>query len=213
MDVPARPSPHLDPHSEFVLDTRDLGRRAGSMREVRRSVTAPADWALELVRVPAGDAVQLDLRLESVMDGVLVSGTVTAPVAAECGRCLDPISSELAAPVQELFSYEPDPDDDEAPVVDGDLLDLEAVLRDAVVLALPLNPVCDEECPGLCPGCGIRLADAEPGHRHEEIDPRWEALAALSASESPRSADSDDNGKTSAADAPRRPADPKTQES
>jgi uncharacterized protein len=194
MDVPARPSPHLDPHSEFVLDTRDLGRRAGSMREVRRSVTAPADWALELVRVPAGDAVQLDLRLESVMDGVLVSGTVTAPV-------------------QELFSYEPDPDDDEAPVVDGDLLDLEAVLRDAVVLALPLNPVCDEECPGLCPGCGIRLADAEPGHRHEEIDPRWEALAALSASESPRSADSDDNGKTSAADAPRRPADPKTQES
>jgi uncharacterized protein len=183
------------------------------MREVRRRVAAPDDWALELVRVPSGSAVELDLRLESVMDGVLVSGTVTAAVSAECGRCLDPISSQLAAPVQELFSYQPDPEDEEAPVVAGDLIDLTGVLRDAVVLALPLNPVCSEDCPGLCPGCGARLADAEPDHHHDAVDPRWAALAALSpTAETPRSTDSDDNGETSAADA-LSAADPKTQES
>jgi uncharacterized protein len=183
------------------------------MREVHRRIAAPQDWALELVKVTPGAPVDLDLRLESVMDGVLVTGSIAAPVTAECGRCLDPITSQLSAPVQELFSYEPDPEDEEAPVVDGDLIDLEGVLRDAVVLALPLNPVCDEDCPGLCPGCGIRLADADEGHHHDEVDPRWASLAALSvASELPPSADSDDNGGPTTADAP-RPADPKTQES
>src|SRR5262249_1883964 len=158
-----------------VLDTRDLGRRAGSMREVRRDVIAPDSWALELVRVPAGASVELDLRLESVMDGVYLSGTAVAPVSAGCGRCLDPISLELDAPLQELFAYEPDPEDAEAPVLDGDLIDLEGLLRDAVVLALPLNPLCEPDCRGLCPGCGARLAEVGPEHHHDAIDPRWAA--------------------------------------
>lgn len=174
----------------MVLDTRELGRRAGSMRELHRQVSAPTDWALELVRVPLGAAVELDLRLESVMDGVLVSGTVTAPVAAECGRCLEPIQTAMTAPIQELFSYQPDPEDAAAPVLDGDLIDLTDLLRDSVVLALPLNPVCAEDCPGLCAGCGARLADVGPDHGHPEIDSRWAALAGLD----PSSADPDDNG-------------------
>jgi uncharacterized protein len=177
--MPSRPSAHPDPRSPFVVDTRDLGRRAGAMRELSRELRAPDDWSLELVRVPAGSAVPLDLRLEAVVDGVLVTGQVQVPVAAECGRCLEPITSTLDVSVSELFAYEPDPDDDEAAVLDGDFIDLGTLLHDAIVLALPLNPVCAQQCAGLCAGCGARLADVEPGHSHDGHDPRWAVLAAL----------------------------------
>jgi DUF177 domain-containing protein len=178
--VPARPSLHLDPRSPLVLDTRELGRRAGSMREVRRELPAPPGWSLELVSVPVGVPVVVDLRLESVMDGVLVTGTVTAPVDAECGRCLDPVHSEVVASIQELFAYEPDPQDEDALGLDGDFIDLAPVARDAVVLSLPINPLCDEDCLGLCAVCGARLADVEPDHSHDNLDSRWAALAGLS---------------------------------
>lgn len=169
----------LDPRAPFVLDTRELGRRPGSMRAARWSADAPDGWGLELVRVPAGTTVELDLRMESVMDGVLVSGTVTAEVDAECGRCLEPLRTALDAEVQELFAYAPDPGDDDVPTVDGDFIDLEPLVRDAIVLALPLNPVCAEDCAGLCTGCGEPLRTLEPDHGHDAPDPRWASLAAL----------------------------------
>ena len=175
----SRAAAHLDPRAPLVLDTRELGRRAGSMRAVQRTVAAPAGWELDLVGVPAGSEVQLDLRLEAVMDGVLVSGTVSAPIRAECGRCLTPVDSIIEADVQELFAYEPGPDGDEIALLDGDLINLEPVARDAVVLGLPLNPVCRDDCAGLCAGCGEPLADLPAGHGHDEIDPRWAALAAV----------------------------------
>ena len=175
----SRTAAHLDPRAPLVLDTRELGRRAGSMRTVQRTVSAPAGWELDLVGVPAGSEVQLDLRLEAVMDGVLVSGTVAAPIRAECGRCLAPVEDEVDVDVQELFAYDPAPDGDEISLVEGDLINLEPVLRDAVVLALPLNPVCRDDCAGLCAGCGEPLADLPAGHGHDDIDPRWAALAAL----------------------------------
>lgn len=171
--------PRLDPRAPFVLDTRELGRRPGSMRAVRRTVPAPAGWGLELVEVPVGSDVTLDLRLEAVMDGVLVSGAVVAGVRAECGRCLEPVDDEVEVDVQELFAYDAEAHEDEIAVLSGDLLDLEPVVRDAVVLALPLNPVCDDDCRGLCAGCGERLASLPAGHSHETIDPRWAALASL----------------------------------
>lgn len=177
--------PRLDPRSPFVLDTRELGRRPGSMRHVRRTVGAPDDWSLELVRVPAGADVELDLRLESVMEGVLVTGTAGAPVAAECGRCLEPVTDRLTVEVQELFGYEPAPDDAEAPTLGGDLLDLTELLRDAVVLALPLNPICDDNCSGLCSGCGGKLAELGADHTHDDLDPRWTALSGLTQDPSP----------------------------
>jgi uncharacterized protein len=170
--------PRLDPRSPLVLDTRELGRRPGSMRHARRTIPAPADWGLELVRVPAGADVELDLRLEAVMEGVLVTGTADAPLDAECGRCLEPVTDRLTVEVQELFGYEPAPDDPEAPVLEGDLLDLTELLRDAVVLALPINPVCADECAGLCAECGGKLADLDPDHTHDTLDPRWVALRA-----------------------------------
>jgi uncharacterized protein len=174
----SRAAAHLDPRGPLVLDTRDLGRRPGSMRRVNREIAAPVGWGLDLVRVPEGAPVTLELRLEAVMDGVLVSGTVTAEVAAECGRCLEPVRDEVQVDLQELFVYEPTEDGDE-PTLVGDFLDLEPLVRDAVVLGLPLNPVCDDECAGLCPGCGARVADLEPDHAHDTPDPRWAALSAL----------------------------------
>lgn len=149
------------------------------MQEFHRDVPAPEGWGLELVRVPVGASISMDIRLESVMDGVLVTAEVNAPVEAECGRCLDPVSTAVETEVQELFSYAPDPDDEDALGLDGDLIDFGPVVRDALVLGLPLNPVCDPDCEGLCPDCGVRLAEVGPEHGHEQVDPRWAALAGL----------------------------------
>lgn len=179
--------PGLDPRAPLVLDTRELGRRPGSMRKVALTVPAPADLAVELVGVPTGSELELDLRLEAVMEGVLVTGTVRAPFAGECARCLDPASGELEAEIQELYAYPDDgdappagePGDEETYRLEGDLLDLEPAVRDAVVIALPLAPLCQDDCPGLCPDCGARLADAGPEHGHDGADPRWAALERL----------------------------------
>ena len=176
-----RPLTRLDPRQPLVLDTRELGRRPGSMRKVSRAVPAPAGLGVDVLGVPEGSQLDLDLRLESVMEGVLVSGTVGARVSGECVRCLDPITSDLVVDLQELYAYpgaDAIDDEDELPELEGDLIDLEPGLRDAVVLALPRQPVCREDCPGLCPTCGVRLAD-EPEHRHEAADPRWAALSGL----------------------------------
>jgi uncharacterized protein len=120
-----------------VIDTRELGRRPGSMRKVRRTAAAPDLLGTEMIKVPVGAELDLDLRLESVMEGVLVTGTVTAPLTGECGRCLEPVTSEIEVELQELYAYaESDVTEDEGSRLVGDLLDLEPVLRDAVVLAL-----------------------------------------------------------------------------
>jgi uncharacterized protein len=172
----------LDPRRPLVLDVRELGRRAGSMKRVQRDVPAPVGLGLELARVPEGTPVTMDLRLEAVVEGVLVSGTATAPVDAECGRCLDPVRTEVSVDIQELFAYaesatDISADEDEISRLDGDLLDLEPALRDAVVLALPLSPRCDDDCRGLCPSCGARWDDLPADHTHDTLDPRWAALA------------------------------------
>ena len=174
----------LDPRNPFVLDTRELGRRPGSMREVRLAVPAPDGFELaDLIGVPVGADLDLDLRLESVMDGVLVSGVVTAPVSGECGRCLEGVSDTLRVKVQELYVYPEAATDhdeeDQVSQVQGDFLDLAPVLRDAVVLALPLNPLCQPDCRGLCATCGERLDDLPDDHSHDVTDARWGALAGL----------------------------------
>ncbi|HYT09222.1 MAG TPA: YceD family protein, partial [Mycobacteriales bacterium] len=156
-------------------------RRPGSMRAVRRSVPAPADLGVGLARVPEGAPLELDLRLESVVEGVLVSGTVTAPVTGECARCLNPVTDGLKVDVQELFAYpdsatEETTDEGEVSRLVGDLIDLEPVVRDTLVLALPLSPLCREDCRGLCPSCGLRYDDLPEDHTHTTTDPRWAAL-------------------------------------
>jgi uncharacterized protein len=179
-----------DPRSPFVFDVRDLGRQAGSERSYRRQVPAPAGWVLDLIGVPEGAPLALDVRLEAVTEGVLVTGTVTAPLQGECGRCLDPVSDELSVAVMELFAYRDSVTDettsaDEVHRLEGDYLDIEAVVRDAVVLGLPWTPLCRPDCAGLCPDCGLRLDDLPASHSHEQLDPRWAALAAFADPEPP----------------------------
>lgn len=200
----SRSPAHVDPRSPLVVDTHELGRRAGSMLEFDRELLAPPGWGLELVSVAPGATVQLQLRLESVVDGVLISVELDAPITAECGRCLEPVTDSLHVSLAELFLYEPDPSDDELPVLDGDFADLAPVLRDAVVLALPLNPVCAEDCAGLCPTCGERLDDLPADHSHEALDPRWAALSGLQAQNSQSSATMDDKSTTKPSTEPKR---------
>jgi len=172
----------LDPRAPLVLDTRELGRRPGSMRTTAFSAPAPAGLGIEILSVPEGSPVDFDLRLEAVMEGVLLTGTAKAELEGECARCLEPIADDIDVTLQQLFVYddgeESPEEDDELDVgrLQDDLLDLEPLLRDAVVLALPFQPLCSDDCPGLCVECGARLAD-DPGHQHEEpVDPRWAAL-------------------------------------
>ena len=177
------PLSSLDPRAPLVLDTRELGRRPGSQRQVTLTVPAPADLGIEVLRVPEGAPVELDLLLEAVMEGVLVTGTAHAVLDGECARCLEPLHDEIEARFQELFVYvehqTSHDEDDEVSRLEGDLVDLEPLLRDAVVLALPFQPLCEDDCPGLCTECGARLAD-DPDHTHEApIDPRWAGLTAL----------------------------------
>ena len=166
-----------------MLDTRELGRRPGSQRQVTRTVPAPPDLGIEVLLVPEGAPVELDLRLEAVMEGVLVTGTARAALEGECARCLEPISDDTEVTFQELYVYPehqtPHDEDDDVSRLQDDLVDLEPALRDAVVLALPFQPLCEDDCPGLCTECGARLAD-DPDHTHDEpVDPRWAGLAAL----------------------------------
>jgi uncharacterized protein len=189
------------PRGALVFDMRLLGRQAGTALTQTRTVPAPDNLRLELIGVPEGADVALEVRFEAVSEGVLATGTAIAPLAGECARCLTPLTSSVTASFQELYLYadgrhdkhdrhdkhekhdrhdEHEEQDDEERHLDGDLLDLESALRDAVVLALPMSPLCREDCPGLCAECGAPLADAGPGHRHDEAaDPRWAGLKQL----------------------------------
>jgi len=157
------------------------------MRTVRRTVPAPEGLGTEVVGVPAGSDLELDLRLEAVMEGVLVSGKVRGTAVGECVRCLDAVTVDVDADLLDLFAY-PDREaghtgdtgetDDDVRELDGDYIVLEDAVRDAVVPALPFQPVCRDDCPGLCSECGAKLAD-DPGHLHESPDPRWAALQGI----------------------------------
>jgi uncharacterized protein len=183
----------LDHRNPLVFDTHELGRRPGALQRQTRTVDAPKDLGIaDVIGVPEGAPVELDLRLESVMEGVLVTGTARATAEGECVRCLEPLHQEVAADFQEMFTYpdaddrgrsrtaEPadDEEDEDRLFLEDGLFDLEPVLRDAVVLALPMQPVCRETCEGLCSECGVRL-DENPDHHHDAVDIRWAALQGL----------------------------------
>src|SRR3954449_2305642 len=166
----------------WKLDLRELGRRAGSMQRIERTLPAPAEWRVELIGVPEGGDVHLRLRLESVMEGVLVTGDLDVPVTGSCARCLEPIEDTLHLDVQELYAYEGSTteatsEEDEVRRIEGDFLDLAPLVRDTVVLNLPLAPVCTDDCAGLCVDCGQRLDDLPADHSHEIVDARWAGLA------------------------------------
>jgi len=184
MSTRRRSGPHPDLSSPLVFDISRLGRRPGSMMTVSQTVPSPLRIGLDLIAIEPGADMDLDLRFESVSEGVLVSGTVYAPTRGECSRCLGPITDEVEIALTELFAYpdsvtESTTESDEVGRVIDETVDLAQPIVDAVGLALPFVALCAADCPGLCPQCGVALATAEAGHHHEQIDPRWAKLAEM----------------------------------
>ncbi|MDO5285673.1 MAG: YceD family protein [Actinomycetia bacterium] len=168
----------VDARSGLVLEVHDLSRQPGTMRQLRRTVEAPEGVGLEIIEVPAGSPVELDVRLEAVGEGVLVSGTAAARLAGECTRCLTQIATTSQVDIQELFYYPGNgPDGDDVSRIEEERINLEPVVRDAVVLDLPFAPLCRDDCLGLCQRCGANLNE-DPDHQHTDlVDPRWDGLS------------------------------------
>ena len=166
----------------FRFNTHELPRRAGEMKEYHLKIDLPEPLGIDVISVPKG-VLDIDLRIESVAEGVLATGEFETFAEGDCIRCLDPIKIKLSKNFQELYAYkadsELDENEEEQLLMDGDYIDLEAPIRDAIVLSLPINPVCDEECEGLCPGCGVKWSELPQGHAHEAIDARWSSLNGL----------------------------------
>ena len=163
----------------YEENIRDIANRPGEMRERSRTITVPEQFGEALAVVPAGAEMELNVRLESVHEGILASAEVSTTLQAECGRCLKEFATPFQVEFQELFAYTPTEADEYG--VHGDHVDLEPPLRDAVVLALPFQPVCRPDCPGLDPESG-ELREAEAAVVLDaEIDPRWAALARFTA--------------------------------
>ena len=166
----------------YTVDVYDLMHRPGEMRDRSIDIVVPEEFGNAMIGMKAGSELRVELRMESLHDGILVSADIDGTAAGECGRCLIDIEQAVQVEIQELFAYSSDEAFEYE--VHEDTIDLEPLVRDAVVLSLPFQPVCQEECLGLCPQCGVRLLD-NPGHEHESpIDPRWAALGSLAAFDS-----------------------------
>ena len=182
----------------FKLNTYELPRRAGEMKEYELDIVVEEKFGVDLISVPSGEVIEVDARLESVTEGILLSADVYAVAQGECIRCLDPVEIVIERKIQELYNYEPtnergkkkrksstedltseDLDIADEFMMDGDILDLETPIRDAIVLSLPTNPLCSQECLGLCPECGGKWAELPEEHAHEVIDARWASLEGL----------------------------------
>jgi DUF177 domain-containing protein len=190
------PTAPRHPRSPLAVNIARLGRRPGAVFSVHDTVPCPSRIGLDLIGIERGSPLDLDLRVESVSEGVLVTGTVAAPITGECARCLTTFNGSVTVVLTELFAYpdsvtEATTEEGEVARVVGDIVDLEQPIIDAIGLELPLSPACRPDCPGLCSQCGVPLATVEPGHRHDQIDPRWAKLAEMSSASGsgPRSAE------------------------
>ena len=179
----------------FLLNTHELPRRAGEMKEYQLDIEAPFRVGVPLIGVPEKDVIEIDVRCESVTEGILVTADIYAVAVGECIRCLDPVELVIDRKIQELYRYEPtddkgrksrkkeedlvDLDEDELLYVEGEQVNLEAPVLDAIILNLPVNPLCDEDCLGLCPDCGEKWDNLPEDHSHGVVDARWAGLAGL----------------------------------
>ena len=160
--------------SNFDIPVHELTRKPG------HTVTLQLDFELDepmgqgVASVPSGEKIEVDLRLESIHEGVLATGEVFTKAASLCSRCLEPLELAVEVDFQELFAYSLEQEDDF--LIQDEKINLEQAITDAVVLSLPFKPVCSEDCLGLCSECGLNLSQ-DPNHVHEaSIDSRWSGL-------------------------------------
>ena len=164
-------------HSWSTL--RELLQKPGRTSNV--GCARPDDLATHGRLGPPDRPVTVDAEIESVVEGLLVTGTVRATAVVRCVRCLRDFDQELEVEVRELFALEPGDDDDEGyAVLPDDRLPLDTMARDALVLGFPAFPLHSPDCAGLCPTCGADRNTLDCGHGGPEtIDPRWAGLADL----------------------------------
>ena len=178
-------------HGPFYFSCHDLPRRPGEMKEYELTFDQHERVGTPVLAVEKDEPIDVDLRIQSVSEGTLATGTVRAIVVGDCTRCLEPIEMDVEQTFTELYRYEDEKksrkkakeilveDEDEDLHMDGDYIDLEFAIRDALILDLPINPVCDEDCEGLCPDCGQKMVDLPEDHAHEKVDIRWAGLEKL----------------------------------
>lgn len=163
---------------DVTVSVAQILGRPGASRTI--NLSRPVEGVETVLASVAETPVEARLRADSVVEGILVSGSVEGATRLQCARCLRAFSSEVGVEVCELFADGPgQPADEDAYAVEGEVIDLAPMLRDALTLALPLRPLCSEACAGLCGSCGQDLNEGPCGCVQEELDPRWAGLSAL----------------------------------
>jgi uncharacterized protein len=175
------------------------------MREFFVPIDEHEAMGFDILAIAADEPIDIELKLESVAEGVLATANVRSLATGECTRCLDPVEIDIDEDFIELYEYSEDPrivrkrekkmserakakkqeedeeldEEDEVRQMDGDDIDLEGPIRDAIILNLPINPLCTPDCPGLCPECGEKWRDLPEDHAHQVTDIRWAGLEGL----------------------------------
>jgi len=190
--------------SPYLFSTHDLPRRPGEMREYFVPIEVHDVMGFDILAIATDEPIDIELKLESVSDGVLATANVRSLATGECTRCLDPVEIDIDENFVELYEYSEDPrilrkrekkmserakakkleeeeldEEDEIRQMDGEDIDLEGPIRDAIILNLPINPLCTPDCPGLCPECGEKWRDLPDDHAHQVTDIRWAGLEGL----------------------------------
>lgn len=178
--------------SPLRVPLRDLPRQLGSTRHLDIAWPVPEGLGTSMMAVEEGTVLDLDVTLTSVDDGVLVDVRTDVEMVGECVRCLDPVRRTFEVDAEDVYLESPtgrtrpaagaeevDAEDEVRTIGVHDTVDLEPLLRDAVVPLAEDRPLCRPDCAGLCPVCGERLDDLPPDHHHDVIDPRLAGLAAL----------------------------------
>jgi uncharacterized protein len=159
------------------IDVRDLLGHAGTSKR-HRIVSTVHDLGTELAKLRDDVPIEADLLLESLVEGILVSGTLRGTLSLRCARCITGFEQALSVEVHEMFVPQPEDDADDYPLHPDGEIDPDQMIRDAIGVELPFSPLCRHDCLGLCPVCGgDRNLDECPGH--VEADPRWAALEQL----------------------------------
>ena len=192
--------------SPWAVSVAQVASRPGQSKEIDATFPAPSGIGDEIVGVDEGTDVSVVGSFDSIVDGLILNARISAPVHAECTRCLKPIQRDWTVNVTSFFPYEDksaagkggkagkngkeeevdiiageDESEDTYPLLDGGAwADLEALLRDTLVEELPLQPLCKPDCKGLCSQCGIDLNE-NPDHQHDMTDIRFAALEGLKA--------------------------------
>ncbi|QUY62443.1 Ribosomal protein L32p-like protein [Gulosibacter molinativorax] len=162
--------------SPYAVNVATLINRPGTMQEMQLSITVPERIGEGMIYFDTGAELEVELRLESLVDGVLATADVSGVLTGQCSRCLQDIEQPWSGNITELYTFENEEGTEY--VVQQDLLDLEGPIRDAVVLDLPFQPLCEPGCLGLDPETGEKLTEPLP-EPEDIIDPRWEQLKGL----------------------------------